>query len=81
MGCDDLTVVVDHKPLTKVLGDRTLDEIPNPRLFRIKQRTFPWIYQIYWMPGKCNSFSDVISRHPATKKPISENDSAFVSIQ
>ena len=35
LGCDDLTVIVDHKPLTKVLGDRTLDEIPNPRLFRI----------------------------------------------
>ena len=50
LGCDDLVVVVDHKPLTKVLGDRTLDEIPNPRLFRIKQRTLPWIYQIYWMP-------------------------------
>ena len=41
LGCNDLVVVVDHKPLTKILGDRTLDEIPNPRLFRIKQRTLP----------------------------------------
>ena len=26
-GCDDLIVVTDHKPLVKLLGDRTLDEI------------------------------------------------------
>ena len=64
MGCDDLIVVVDHKPLTKILGDRTLDEISNPRIFRIKQRTLPWIYEIYWMPGKQNSCSDALSRHP-----------------
>ena len=26
LGCDDLLVVTDHKPLTKLLGDRMLDE-------------------------------------------------------
>ena len=38
-GCDNLVVITDHKPLVKIFGDRTLDEIPNPRLFRLKQRT------------------------------------------
>ena len=38
-GCDNLLVVTDNKPLTKIFGDRTLDEIANPRLFRLKQRT------------------------------------------
>ena len=28
-GCNDLLVVTDHKPLVKILGDRTLDEISN----------------------------------------------------
>lgn len=32
-GCDSLIVVTDHKPLVKLLGDRTLDEISNSRLF------------------------------------------------
>ena len=80
LGCNNLVVVVDHKPLTKVLGDRTLDEISNPRLFRIKQRTLPWIYDIYWMPGKCNSFSDAISRQPATDEPASDDEASFVSL-
>ena len=40
-GCLDLLVVTDHKPLVKIFGDRTLDEIHNTRLFRLKQRTLP----------------------------------------
>ena len=38
-GCNDLVVVTDHKPLQKIFGDRTLDEIDNTRLFRLKQRS------------------------------------------
>ena len=30
LGCRDLIVAVDHKPLLKLLGDRALDDIPNP---------------------------------------------------
>jgi hypothetical protein len=39
MGCNNLLVIVDHKPLTKIFGNRRLDEIDNPRLFRLKRRT------------------------------------------
>jgi len=38
-GCDNSLVVTDHKPLTKIFGDRTLNEISNTRLFRLQQRT------------------------------------------
>ena len=64
-GCDNLVVVTDHKPLVKVLGDRTLDEISNTRLFRLKQRTLPWRYEIIHMPGKTNNAADATSRHPS----------------
>ena len=64
MGCDDLIIVTDHQPLCKLLGDRTLDETVNSRLFRIKQRTLPWKFSISWMPGKKNLFADAASRHP-----------------
>jgi hypothetical protein len=46
MGCNDLKIIVDHKPLTKLFGDRRLDEINNPRLFRLKQRTLMWRFTI-----------------------------------
>ena len=64
LGCDDLLAIVDHQPLTKLLGDRTLDEILNPTLFRLKQSTLPWIYDISWKQGTDNCFGDSTSRHP-----------------
>ena len=66
MGCNDLMVVTDHKPLTKIFADRTLDEIPNPRLFRLKQRTLPWAFRILYMPGSTNTAADAASRHPCS---------------
>ena len=64
-GCDDLLVVTDHKPLVKILGDRTLDEITNSRLFRLKQRTLPWRFEIKHLPGKTNHAADTTSRNPS----------------
>ena len=52
MGCEDLIVVVDHKPLVKIFSTRTLDEITNPRLFRLKRRTLMWKFDIEYQPGK-----------------------------
>ena len=80
MGCDDLVVVVDHKPLTKILGDRALDEISNPRIFRIKQRTLPWIYRIMWLPGKNNQFSDATSRYPCDSPSEQEDAEMVISL-
>lgn len=48
-----------------------LDEIANPRLFRLKQRTLLWRFSIIHAPGKSNFFSDATSRNPAQ----SDNDS------
>ena len=64
-GCDDLVVVTDHKPLVKIFGDRTLDEISNTRIFRLKQRTLPWRFKVVHLPGKTNHAADALSRHPA----------------
>ena len=64
-GCDNLLVVTDHKPLVKIFGDRLLDEIRNTRLFRLKQRTLPWRFNIAHLPGSSNSAADAVSRYPS----------------
>ena len=64
-GCDNLVVIIDHKPLVKIFCDRTLDEISNSRLFRLKQRTLPWRFDIKHLPGKTNLAADATSRHPS----------------
>ena len=74
-GCPKLVVVTDHKPLTKIFGDRTLDEISNTRLFRLKQKTLPWYFQIHHMPGKSNCAADAMSRYPVGELNDTEGES------
>ena len=68
-GCKDLLVVTDHKPLLKILSDKALDEITNYRMFSLKQRTLPWMFQIAHLPGKTNDAADAVSRHPVNGTP------------
>ena len=72
-GCHNLLVVTDHKPLVKIMGDRTLDEISNTRIFRLKQRTLPWSFKIAHMPGKLNYAADATSRHPSPLEDSSDH--------
>ena len=73
-GCDDLFVATDHKPLIKIFGDRTLDEITNSRLFRLKQRTLPWRFKIMHLPGKTNHAADAASRNPTAFRSTSGSE-------
>ena len=70
-GCQDFIVATDHKPLVKIFGDRTLDEIPNTRLFRLKQRTLPWRFRTVHLPGKTNHAADAASRYPSPEAEVS----------
>lgn len=40
LGCKDLIIAVDHKPLVKLLSDRSLEDIHNTRLMNLKERTW-----------------------------------------
>ena len=59
-----LTVAADHKPLTRLIDSRILDEIANTKLFRLKQRTLPYSFHIIYLSGKINLAADAASHHP-----------------
>lgn len=80
-GCDNLIIITDHKPLVKIFGDRTLDEIANSRLFRLKQRTLPWRFEIRHMPGKSNHAADATSRHPSPSGNIAGMPHSLDSVE
>ena len=67
LGCPNLTIITDHRPLVKLLGNRSLGDITNPRLFRLKERTLQYNFQIKYLPGKKNHAADFLSRFPALK--------------
>ena len=64
LGCPDLIIAVDHKPLLKVFGDRDLNAIPNPRLRNLKEKTLRFQFKITHIPGVRHVAADTISRNP-----------------
>ena len=64
LGCSDLIIAVDHKPLLKVFGDRSLENITNPRLFNLKEKTLQFRFRMVHVPGVRHAAADAISRHP-----------------
>ena len=64
LGCSDLVIAVDHKPLCKLFGDRSLEDISNTRLRNLKEKTLRYRFTMVHIPGVRNKTSDALSRHP-----------------
>ena len=79
LGCPKLIVSVDHKPLVKVLGNSSLEQIKNPRLQKFKEKAMMFEYQIKHTPGKVNVSADAASRYPVSSP--SEDDSSIAQTE
>ena len=64
-GCRNLIVVTDHKPLLGIFNDRDLSSIPNPRISKLKERTFRYQFSTQYCPGKWQRGPDACSRNPS----------------
>ena len=64
LGCSDLIIAVDHKPLLKVFSDRSLEEISNARLRNLKEKTLRYKFRMVHIPGVRHRAADAVSRHP-----------------
>ena len=64
LGCDKLHIQTDHRPLVKLFGDRTLDEVNNRRLINFMEKTMAWRFEIHHVPGRSIPAPDATSRSP-----------------
>ena len=64
LGCANLIVAVDHKPLLKIFGDRSLEDIPNPRLRNLKEKSLRYHFRIVHIPGVRHAAADGVSCDP-----------------
>ena len=64
LGCTNLIIAVDHKPLLKIFGERSLDEISNARLRNLKEKTLRYKFDMIHIPGVRHKAADAFSRHP-----------------
>ena len=67
LGIDKLIVLMDHKPLLKILGDRDLADIKNPRILNLKQESLRRRFSLEHVTGKDNHVVDAI-RHGICRK-------------
>ena len=45
LGCQDLIVITDHKPLLSIFNNRDLGTIMNPQILKSKEKTFSTVSQ------------------------------------
>ena len=64
LGCKNLTIAVDHKPLLKIFGDRSMDNISNTRLRNLKEKTLRYHFKMIHIPGIKHRAPDTLSRYP-----------------
>ena len=65
LGCPNLIVTTDHKPLINVLNERSLNDINNRRLLNLKEKTMQYKFEIRHVSGMKNKGADALSRYPA----------------
>jgi hypothetical protein len=65
LGCTDLIIAVDHKPLLRIFGDRALHDIANPRIRNLKEKTLRYKFRMIYVPGVKHKATDAVSRYPS----------------
>ena len=67
LGCPAFYVATDHLPLIPILGDKALDQIQNPRLRSLKEKTLRFNFKAVHVPGSLHLGPDAASRYPGQK--------------
>ena len=65
-GLQHFQVITNHNPLIPILNHHRLDEIENPRLWRLKIKLMAYISMTEWVKGTKNDAPDALSRNPVT---------------
>ena len=57
-------LVVDHRPLIPIINSKTLDELPSPRIIRLKEKLAMYRMTAVWRAGIKHKVVDCLSRYP-----------------
>ena len=74
-GMQRFEVLTDHRPLIPILNSKSLAEIENPRLQRLRERLAPFNLLAIWRQGKLHAIPDALSRAPVDD-PAPEDEEA-----
>ena len=70
LGCKQLYMATDHKPLLNTFGDRNLEQVENPRLRRLKEKTKMFDIKMIHLPATKHAGPDALSRNPVCEEGL-----------
>ena len=77
-GLPSFEILTDHRPLIPILNQKSLPEIDNPRLRRLRMKLLAYSFTCTWQSGKTHCIPDALSRapvdHPTTEDEEAEED-------
>ena len=74
-GMQEFRLITDHRPLVPILNTKSLPEIENPRLQRLREKLMPYSFTAVWKAGKTHQLPDALSRAPVDH-PSPEDEEA-----
>ena len=74
-GCPNYTLITDHRPLIPILNSRSLSDIENPRLLRLREKITMYQFTAEWRAGTALCIPDALSRAPVSD-PTPEDEEA-----
>ena len=75
-----ITLVVEHRPLVSILDKKSLDQIDNPRLQRLKSKIVQSNFYTEWVCCSTHKIPDAFSRAPISQ-PTIEDQQAETAIE
>ena len=72
-GMQNFEVATDHRPLIPILNGKSLQDIANPRLQRLRESIVSFNCVAVWRQGKLHAIPDALSRYPV-EKPTEEDE-------
>ncbi|XP_077969846.1 uncharacterized protein LOC144424396 [Styela clava] len=79
LGCKDLIVVTDHKPLIPLFSNRQLSDISNPRVLRFRSKVSQYDFSIHHCCGKWHRGPDALSRNPVLSASNPTDEDLFAA--
>ena len=70
LGCKRLYIATDHKPLLGTFSDRGLEEVENPRLRKLKEKTMMYDFTMLHVPARKHAGPDALSRNPVCREGL-----------
>ena len=74
-GMPEFNIITDHRPLVPILNSKSLAEIENPRLQRLREKLMAYTFTAVWKAGKTHHLPDALSRAPV-EQPGPEDEEA-----